>query len=97
MELPAAPRVIITAEQSEANSIFIGRYFAGVAAVMVGFFVLSVLVCMDVVPRVTTFDKIFWGVLGTVFLLIAALIVCMLLRDDSPCNRRHKINKRATC
>jgi hypothetical protein len=95
--MPSPTTSVITAEQSEAMEI--GKFMAVMAAPWVGLFVLSVLICTDVLPRSTKVDKIFWGVVGVVSLclLIAAVFVCLLLPEDSPCRRRHSSNKRHIC
>jgi hypothetical protein len=75
----------ISAEQVvEEDDLRVGRYMAGMAACFLGFFVYSALICTEVIPRVTTFDRIFWAVVGAVSLLIAVVCVCVILVKRLP-------------
>jgi hypothetical protein len=70
---------ISTEQVVEEDDLRVGRLTAGFAACFLGIFVFSVLICAEVIPRVTTFDRIFWAVVGAVSLLIAVFLVCVIL------------------
>jgi hypothetical protein len=69
-----SPTISTTEQVVEEDDLRVGRLSAGFAACFLGIFVFSVLI-----PRVTTFDRIFWAVVGAVSLLIAVVLVCVIL------------------
>jgi hypothetical protein len=86
-----SPTISTTEQVVEEDDLRVGRLSAGFAACFLGIFVFSVLI-----PRVTTFDRIFWAVVGAVSLLIAVVLVCVilvgrlpLLRSPSPDDQQH--------
>ncbi|VAI35526.1 hypothetical protein VPH35_091903 [Triticum aestivum] len=83
---------VMTAEEEEEAGLCVGWIFLYMAVLYLGFFAFSAVISYThVFARATRFDKIFWGVLGVPCLLIAAGIIYLLLREDSPFR-----NKRAT-
>lgn len=92
MTSPRSNYRVKTAEEEEADVLCVGWIFLYVSVLHLGLFAISAVISYThVFARATRFDKIFWGVLGAPFLLIAAGIIYLLLREDSPFR-----NKRAT-